>query len=193
MFKSYLPAKFNTWFIAFQVISLIFRSYHLLTILLSIHFVLYVLFRKKPNRFRDDPVITTGVVFSPCNGNIIAINYKEDTTQVVISILPWNEMGIFLPLSSEVKNLWRTKNKVTLELESRNDLIELHFIRRFFWFWPELIVMAGDKGSRQVNIGFFPLGGKVVLSIPKKYEILIKDSKKVIAGETLIAVLPEKA
>jgi hypothetical protein len=192
MFKSYLPAKFNTWFIFFQVLALLFRSYHLLVILLSTHLFLYVLFRKKPNRFRDNPVATTGVIFSPCNGNIIAINYKEEVIQIVLAIMPWNEMGIFLPLSSEIKNLWRSRNKVTLELENKNELIELYFIRRLFGFWPELIVMAGDKGGRQVNIGFFPLGGKVVLSIPKKYEILIKDSKKVIAGETLIAVLPEK-
>ena len=192
MFKSYLPAKFNTWFIVTQIIALLFGAYNLLIALLVIHLGLYILFRKMPNRFRDNPVVTTGVVFSPCNGNIISIQEGEETVQIAISIKPWREMGIFLPISSEIKNLWRSKNEVILELESRNDVFELHFIKRLLGFWPELIVMAGDKGGRQVNIGFFPMGGIVVLSIPKKYEILIKDLNKVIAGETIMAVLPEK-
>lgn len=171
---------------------LLFGAYKLFIILLALHFFLYVLFRKTPNRFRDNPVVTTGVVFSPCNGKISSIIYTEDCIKIEISVMPWKEMGIFLPISSEIKNFWRSKKEVILELDSRNDIIEMHFFKRLLGFWPELIVMAGDKGGRQVNIGFFPLGGIVVLYLPKKYEILIKDFNKAIAGETIIAILPEK-
>lgn len=192
MFKSYLPAKFNTWLIAFQVISLLLGAYNIFMTIFVLHLFLYVLFRKTPNRFRDNPVVTTGVIFSPCNGKINSIAYTEDCIKIKISVMPWKEMGIFLPLSAEIKNLWRSTKEVILELDSRNDIIEMHFFKRFFGFWPELIVMAGDRGGRQVNIGFFPMGGIVVLYLPKKYEILIKDFNNVIAGETIIAVLPEK-
>jgi phosphatidylserine decarboxylase len=192
MFKSYLPAKFNTWLISFQLFSLLFGAYILFSAVAIFHICLYVLFRKTPNRFRDDPVVTTGVVFAPCNGKIIAVHQNEENIQIEISILPWREMGIFLPMSSEIKNLWRTKKEVVLELDSRSDLIGMHFIKRVLGLWPELIVTPGDKGGRQVNIGFFPFGGTLVLYLPKKYEILIKNFNEVIAGETIVAVLPEK-
>lgn len=192
MFKSYLPAKFNTWFISLQILSLIIGFYKILFGLMILHFFLYVLFRKTPNRFRDDPVVTKGVVFSPCNGKIVSLTSDENNIKVEISIFPWREMGIFLPISSEIKNLWRVKNEVILELDNKSDGIELHFQKRKLGFWPDLIVTPGDKGARRVNIGFFPLGGIVVLYLPKKYEILIKNFNEVIAGETIIAVLPEK-
>jgi hypothetical protein len=192
MFKSYLPAKFNTWLIIIQIVTIFLGHYAMFFAFVTLHLCLYILFRKTPNRFRDDPVPTTGVVFSPCNGKIISCIDSDQYTQLEISMLPWKEMGIFLPISSEVKNLWGAKKEVILELESRNDVIELHFKKRIFGFGPDLIVRAGDKGARQVNIGFFPLGGTVVLYLPKKYEILVKNLNDVIAGETIIAVLPEK-
>ncbi len=192
MFKSYLPAKYNTWLIIVQFLLLIFGAYRLVLIFFTFHIAVYVLFRRSPNHFRDNPVTTSGVVFSPCNGKIISIEEVETSLKISISIMPWKEMGLFLPISSEIKNLWRTGKEVILELDTRNNLIELHFIRRALGFWPELIVRAGDKGARQVNMGFFPLGGVVVLYLPKKYEILVKNLNEVISGETILAVLPEK-
>jgi phosphatidylserine decarboxylase len=160
--------------------------------MIFIHLFLYLLFRKNPNRFRDDPVATKGVVFSPCNGKIYNIKHLDEEISIEFSIFPWNEMGIFMPISSEIKNLWRTRNEVILELDNRFEMIKIHFLKRLFGFWPELIVTPGDKGARQVNIGYFPLGGTLVLYLPKKYEILINNLSEVIAGETIIAVLPEK-
>lgn len=193
MFKSYLPAKYNTWFILLLFISLIFKFYKVFIFIFAVYIFLYFLFRKRSNHFRDNPVITTGIIFSPSNGKVVSVNkINEDLTKIEILILPWKEMGICMPLSAEVKNLWRSKNEVILELISNLDVIELHFFKRAFGFWPELIVTAGDRGARQVNIGFFPFGGVVELYLPKKYEILIKNFTEVIAGETIIAVLSEK-
>jgi phosphatidylserine decarboxylase len=166
--------------------------YNLFIALVLVHFIIYFLLRKKPNRFRDDPVTTAGVVFSPANGKIVSIIEDNDKTKIEISLKIWKEMGIFLPITAEIKNLWRTQTEVILELDNRLEVIEMHFVRQFFGFWPDLIVTPGDKGARRVNIGFFPFGGTVLLYLPKKYEILIKDQNVVIAGETIIAVLPEK-
>jgi hypothetical protein len=193
MLKSYFPAKLNTWIIFIELLSLFFISYKLFITIVSIHLFLYLLFRKTPNRFRDDPVATKGVVFSPSNGKVTHVEYLENDICIELTIFPWNEMGIFMPVSSEIKNLWRTRNEVVLELDNRSEVMKIHFIKRLLGFWPELIVTPGDRGARRVNIGFFPLGGTLVLYLPKKYEILIKNLNEVIAGETIIAVLPEKS
>ena len=193
MFRSYLPAKYNTWFILIISFALIFHFLKIFTLVFIVYIFFYLLFRKKANYFRDDPVIKAGIVFSPCNGKIVSIkNTDNDRVKIKIAIYPWKEMGIFMPISSEIINLWRSKEEVILELANNLDLIEIHFFKRSFGFWPELIVSAGDRGARQVNIGFFPFGGLLELDLPKKYEILIKNFTEVIAGETIIAVLHEK-
>ena len=51
--------------------------------------------------------------------------------------------------------------------------------------------MPGDRGGRRVNIGYFPFGGTLILYLPEKYEILIKENESINAGESIIAMLPE--
>jgi phosphatidylserine decarboxylase len=191
MLKSYLPSFINTLSVIFALVILLLGFYKVIMIYVVIYIFFYLLFRKKANRFRDDPVVTTGVVFSPCNGKVLSIANDEDFLKIEIRIAPWNEMGIFMPISSEVINLWKSKKEVILEISNRQIVLELHFKKRSFGLWPDLIVTPGDKGARQVNIGYFPMGGTVLLYLPKKYEILTKSFTEVIAGETIIAVLPE--
>jgi len=121
-------------------------------------------------------------------------------------------MGVYMPLSSEIKTLLVLKGQsffrtqiaeevigtkegkgVTLALDNRGESIGLTFFKCKLGLWPELMVMPGDRGGRRVNIGFFPFGGTVMLYLPKKYEILMKINDEVIAGESIIAVNPEHA
>ncbi len=215
MLKSYLPAKFNTFAIIFFLIVWIFGFYKILLVSFLIYIFLYTILHKNRNDFRDDPVSTKGVIFSPVNGKIIHIErnvshgfFGDNLIEIQIMIPWWREMGIFLPLSCEIKNLLVLKGQsffrlnksvevlgsregkgVSLALDNRGETIGLTFFKCKLGLWPELMVMPGDRGGRRVNIGYFPFGGTVVLYLPKKYEILVKVNDDVNAGETIFAVI----
>ena len=217
MLKSYLPAKFNTLAAFLFLLFWIFGLHKLLGILVILYLFLYVVLRKSINHFRDDPVTTRGVIFSPSNGKIVHIEhnvshglYGDQLIEIQIMIPWWKEMGIFLPLSCEIKNLlvlkgqsfFRTKKAVevigtkdgkgvSLALDNRGENLGLTFFKCKLGLWPELMVMPGDRGGRRVNIGYFPFGGTVMLYLPKKYEILVKTNDEVNAGESIIAVVPD--
>jgi phosphatidylserine decarboxylase len=217
MLKSYLPAKFNTLFIIFFIIFWLFSFYKMLIVLPLTYIILYLVLRKSRNDFRDDPVATRGVIFSPSNGRIVNIEHNvshgmfgEQLVEIQIMIPWWREMGIVLPLSAEIKNLLLLKGQsffryrkgaevlgskegkgVGLELYSRGESIGLTLLKCKLGLWPDLLVMPGDRGGRRVNIGYFPFGGTVMLYLPKKYEILVKINDEVNAGETIFAVSPD--
>lgn len=189
----------------------------MLIFLAFFYFTLYLVLRKSRNDFRDEPVSTRGVIFSPSNGRIVNIEYNvshgmfgEQLVEIQIMIPWWREMGIVLPLSAEIKNLLLLKGQsffryrkgaevlgskegrgVGLEISSRGESIGLTFLKCKLGLWPELLVMPGDRGGRRVNIGYFPFGGTVMLYLPKKYEILVKINDEVNAGETIFAVSPD--
>lgn len=217
MLKSYLPAKFNTLVVILFVIFWLLGLYKILTVLVFFYAALYIVLRKSRNDFRDDPITTKGVIFSPSNGKIINVEhnvshgmYGEQLIEIQIMIPWWKETGVFLPLSCEIKNLLLLKGQsffrykkavevlgsregkgVGLALDNRGESIGLTFLKCKLGLWPELMVMPGDRGGRRVNIGYFPFGGTVMLYLPKKYEILVKINDEVNAGETIFAVLPD--
>jgi uncharacterized membrane protein len=217
MLKSYLPAKFNTLAAIIFVFCGIFGFYKILLVLIVGYIVLYLVLRKSRNDFRDDPISTRGVMFSPVNGKIIHIEhnvshglYGDQLIEIQIMIPWWKEMGICLPLSCEIKNLLLLKGQsffrlkkavevlgskegkgVGLALDNRGESIGLTFLKCKLGLWPELMVMPGDRGGRRVNIGYFPFGGTVMLYLPKKYEILVKTNDEVNAGETIFAVVTD--
>jgi hypothetical protein len=217
MLKSYLPAKFNTYVIVLIILSWIFHLPKILILLILAYIFLYVILRKNRNDFRDDPISTRGVIFAPVNGKVIHIEnnvshgvYGEYFVEIQLMVSWWKEMGIFLPLNCEIKNLIVHKGRsifrylkvaevigteepkgIALSLDNRGDTIGLSFYKCKLGLWPEIIVMPGDKGGRRVNIGYFPFGGTVMLYLPKKYEILLKINDEIIAGETICAVIAE--
>lgn len=219
MFKSYLPAKFNTMAFTFFFFFWFCGLYKTLIITLIIYSCLYFILRKSRNDFRDDPVITKGVIFSPANGKIVHIEqnvshgmYGDQLMEVQIMIPWWKEMGVFMPLSAEIKTLLVLRGQsffryhkaeeiigtkdgkgVALALDNRGESVGLTFFKCKLGLWPELMVMPGDRGGRRVNIGYFPFGGTVMLYLPKKYEILMKINDEVTAGETILAVIPDHA
>jgi phosphatidylserine decarboxylase len=217
MLKSYLPAKFNTLSVFIFLLCWFFAFYKSLYFLVFIYIFLYIVLRKSRNDFRDDPISTRGVIFSPVNGTIIHIEHNvshgffgDQLIEIQIMIPWWREMGIFLPLSCEIKNILVLKGQsffrylkavevlgskdgkgVGVALGSRGENLGLTFFKCKLGLWPELMVIPGDRGGRRVNIGYFPFGGTVMLYLPKKYEILIKTNEKVNAGETIFAVVPD--
>lgn len=219
MLKSYLPPKFNT--LAFTFFIILWLTGFLKTLLgaFLVYLFLYAVLRRNRNDFRDDHVITKGLIFSPANGKIIHIEYNvshgvygDQLTEIQILVPWWKEMGIYMPLSAEVKTLLVLKGHsffrytkseeitgskegkgVSLSLDNRGESVGITFLKCKLGLWPELIVIPGDRGGRRVNIGYFPFGGTVMLYLPKKYEILIKSKDEVLAGESILAVVTEQA
>lgn len=219
MLKSYLPAKFNTLALTLIFFFWVFGMHKILTVSFLLYALLYVVLRKNRNDFRDEPMSTKGVIFAPVNGKIVHMEnnvshgmYGDQLMEIQIMIPWWKEMGIFMPLSSEIKTLmvlkgqsfFRTKiaeevigtkegKGVSVALDNRGETIGLTFFKCKLGLWPELMVMPGDRGGRRVNIGYFPFGGTVMLYLPKKYEILLKINDEITAGETIMAVIPDHA
>lgn len=218
MLKSYLPPRFNTLAISILILLWLIGRYKILLAGLLIYLLLYVVLRRNRNDFRDDHSVTKGLIFAPANGKIIHIEhnvshgiYGDQLIEVQILVPWWKEMGIYMPLSAEIKTLLVLKGRsffryfkseeiigshqgkgVSLSLDNRGESVGMTFFKCRLGLWPELIVMPGDKGGRRVNIGYFPFGGTVMLYLPKKYEILIKSNDEVLAGETILAVAPEQ-
>lgn len=96
--------------------------------------------------------------------------------------------GIYLPISARVNNvIFNDKDfgtKVILE-DSNDRKIRLFFINSFFKRDPELIVLPGDLGRRQVDIGFYPLGATVKMQVENS-ELLVAMNEKVRGGETIV-------
>ena len=219
MLKSYLPAKFNTLAFTLFLILWYFSLYKTLGLLTVAYILLYLSLRKNRNDFRDDPVVTKGVIFSPANGKIVHIEhnvshgmYGDQMIEVQIMIPWWKETGVSMPLSAEIRTLLVLKGQsffryhkaeevigtkegkgVSVALDNRGETVGLTFFKCKLGLWPELMVMPGDRGGRRVNIGYFPFGGTVMLYLPKKYEILMKINDEVNAGETILAVIPDHA
>jgi hypothetical protein len=215
--KSYLPPKFNTFAFILFFIFWLCHFYIILSISVVLFCILYFVLRKSTNHFRDDPVSTKGVIFAPVNGKILNFEYNvahgsygEGMTEIQILVPWWKEMGIFLPLSSEIKTLLVLRGQsffrfkrveevlgskegkgLSLSLDNKGETVGMTFFKCKLGLWPEIMVMPGDKGGRRVNIGFFPFGGTVMLYLPKKYEILVKQNDELTACETILAVVPE--
>lgn len=215
MLKSYMPSFINTWVIILLIIMLMFGAYKIILGVIIIYSFFYVILRKSRNDFRDDPVSTKGIIFSPCNGKVVHIEknvahvaYGEGLTEIQLMIPWWKEMGIYLPLSCEIRNLIVHKGRsffryfkasetvgtnigkgISLVLDNRGESIGMTLYKCRVGLWPEVLVMPGDKGGRRVNIGYFPFGGTLMLYLPGKYEILVNINDEVMAGETIVAVL----
>jgi hypothetical protein len=175
--------------------------------------VMLFLFRKKEVNPWDNPVNIEHSFFSPVNGRIKALEENATAPQytgkwksIVIKTRPTQEMGIFMPLNAEVKDmvahpgkrLWRILGpmagkkdeceyfRLTLHSWDGEDIL-LDFYPFFFGARPQIVLLPGDKGRKLVNIGHFPFGGQVVVYLPEKYEIIVQEDEAAIAGETLLA------
>ncbi|MDC1174125.1 hypothetical protein OAT67_01920 [Bacteriovoracaceae bacterium] len=216
-FRNYLPKFYHYVFIFLLIF---FWQFNLpILIPLTPYAIILFLTRKKKDNYREDDLIKNDMVYSPVNGKVRSITKNVDhklfgsqLTQVEIVIPFWKETGLFLPMTLEIKDMivekgrerWRwtgsplpdqkdqLKAGLAVSCLSVNGTqLGLQFFKCYLGFWPELRVIPGDRGKVQVNFGFFPFGGTVVLYLPSNYEILIDRNTEMIAGQTIVAGLPE--
>lgn len=161
--------------------------------------------------------ISDASLFSPISGRVISIKenvqhkfFGESYTRIHLVLPLLREIGISLPLTSEVidkrikegTSLFRYDKKSFNSIEERfesidgvslilqtlkKDRIGLHLVKCKIGAFPELVVLPGDRGRRQVNIGNMPFGGSLLLYLPKKYNIVCKEGQVALAGLTILA------
>ncbi len=209
----YLNRLIHFIFLSVLFFTLLIGLYLVALPVLIIYLTSLYLFRRKRGVFKENPSITEGVLYAPSNGKVTRVRpgvvhpkLGEGLTEILVR-LPWNaEYGIYLPFTSEVKDLHAMKGRdffrfsklentnivdragVFMSLESqKGDEIGLQLLKCPTGLWPEIKAMPGDRGKRQANIGLLPFGGTLALYIPEKYEILVQEGQEVVAGESLIA------
>lgn len=160
--------------------------------------------RKKIVFENDDQFTTRGTIYAPISGHVTAVEATETEKIVTIKTNFKDNFGLYLPSTSEVKNLnFETQSSVNwidetsdldsskgvfLELYDKNrQKICLQFIKYYLGHLPELVILPGDRGQRQANIGYFLFGGLTKLYLPQNFNIEVSKGDSVVSTETIIA------
>lgn len=197
---SYLPKIIHTGF-GFAVFLLWLFSAKAAFALFLIYTLTVFVFRKRRISFRDDQLTTDGLIYSPISGKVESIREAEGALEIKLHARPWQEMGIHMPLTGEVREVQREKNIVDkasnlpgrvsqLQFEGKaHNLIKIVFDNSVIGSRPQVMIAPGDRARRQVNIGYMPFGGKLSMILPKESELMIKIGDDVSAAETVLASL----
>lgn len=176
-----------------------------------------LLFRKKNGVNFQDLTSSASGLFSPVNGKIMSIQkhvdhdiFGNDLNVIQIRMDIFDEYGILLPLTSEVKDLrfkdgnsfWRNKLveiadasgpsfglgafQISFSDSIKSD-IGMEFYRCQLGLWPRIWVLPGDRGKSRACIGYLPFGGTVLLYLPNNFEILVHEGEQLVSGESIVA------
>jgi hypothetical protein len=176
-------------------------------------FLSLVIFIFRQNRINllDNSIQGTDLLVSPVNGTIQKF-IREDNglTHLLIKIDLLQEIGIYLPVESEILDVKKTRGKSILrwskpllflnqkdqiyhfhvELKTQAEkLIQMEIFKCFLGIKPSLSILGGDRGQKGARMGFMPFGGTVLLTFSSEVEFLINEKDQVVAGETLICRL----
>ncbi len=133
---------------------------------------------------------TQGSIYAPVTGRVVHVESRDGKlNEITIKMNLFSGFGIYLPISSRVNNVvFNDKNfgtKVTLE-DQLERKIRLFFTNSRFKRDPELVIMPGDIGRRQVDIGFYPFAATVKMQVDNTQN-LVNINDHVRGGETIIA------
>tara|TARA_B100001971_G_C18267956_1_gene595938 strand:- start:31817 stop:32467 length:651 start_codon:yes stop_codon:yes gene_type:complete len=171
----------------------------------------YTLRRNRIN-YKEVINIQPDVMLSPVDGVVKEIipNINDEFHNVIGTKIRFAQgwfdpCGIYLPMACQIRNTEHYdgeyfirnreslkfthgfyRNNITLKNKANKksyiELVKCPFGRK-----PKLWVEAGDKGKLASCIGFVPLGGTVVMTVPNDSEIFCKVGDRVRAGETVIS------
>lgn len=206
---TFVPKSTFFMVLTFAMIFLVLGAFRLLLLTIVGLGVWTFVLRKKIVFENDDQFTTRGSVFSPISGRVTLV--EETTTNKVITIKTTllDNFGLYLPSTSEVKNLnyektshvfWFDKTSVldlghgvVLELHDKNrQIFTLQFIKYYLGNLPELVILPGDRGQRHANFGYFLFGGLTKVFLPQTFNIEVKAGDKVISTESIIARFSDK-
>lgn len=182
---------------------------------LGLVFYFYTL-RKNRINYKEVINIQPDVILSPVDGTVKEIlpNINDEFHNVVGTkirfAISWlDPVGLYLPMACQVRNTESydgkyfirnrdelkfthgfQRNNITLKNKA-NKKTYLELVKCPFGRKAKTWVEAGDKGKLGSCIGFIPLGGTVVMTVPEESEIFCRVGDKVRAGETVISGMKE--
>lgn len=196
----------------------LFFSFFWAFIILLLYAGMYFLFRQNRLTYKDDVGFKNDVFYSPISGTLKRVRknidhsfFGKNLTEVHIVMMPWDEFGVYLPFTCEVKELRAHRGKRlfrlgTNDLEANPDVgidlvcegvngstIGMKFIQCYAGGWPEVALLPGDRGKRRSNIGYIPYGGSLMLYLPPETQLLLEEGDRLIAGVSVFAGLTTKA
>lgn len=194
---------------AFFLIELFFLKFFIIV-------VAFVFFLFALNFFRDpDRKIPQGknLVLSPADGTIVVIKdaseneyLKSDAIQISIFMSPLNVHVNRLPVSGKVEYYRYVKGKYFAAFEDKASLNneQTHiginagaykiFFKQIAGFIARRIVCAAKVGDSVIagdRFGMIKFGSRVDVFVPKNSDIKVSLNEKTVAGETVLAVVPE--
>lgn len=165
--------------------------------------ILILIFRSSRKDLREDSSISDDIILSPVNGRVVKITksvahdfFGEDYTCVVVSVPFWKELGLFFPATSEIEDVQASCEKcldhlVKFKLSSGLE-IGLGVGQNMLRILPKIVVLPGDRGKQKMNFGYLPFGGEIKVYIPSSLEVLINEKDEVVAGQGVLAGIPNK-
>ena len=172
--------------------------------------------------YKETPSFTTrGLVFAPVSG-ILRFSYddelevfgeKQNVKVVGLAVPWWREQGVYMPMTGEVEsfNSYKGASRFRFSKEStfqaagsefsgcqtniygaEGQKVGLGFVKCPLGMAPKIWAMPGDRGRRQAPMGFFPLGGTVLIYLPENYKILPKIGENLNSGESVLAADSER-
>jgi len=213
--KTYLEKKIHLIFWACLIITFLIGLLQFFMFISLIYVGALFLFRQKGGIFIKELKSTKGIIYPPVNGKLVSIRsnvqhkvFGKDLIELKFIIPLGKEMGLYLPISGEIKNLFSKKGRSYFRYSAQDlprqreetldghfisispkgsDEIGLQFLECPLGLEPQFYILPGDRGFGQISIGYFPFGGTVLLYLPDNYEIIIGENENVAPGETLIA------
>ncbi len=213
--RFFLNTSISVLFITLILVFWLIGFYWFSLPLLLIYLIILLFSRRLSPAFKEDGTLKKGIFYSPVNGRLVQKTdsfqhptYGTNCTELVIVSSWWREHGIYFPMKSEVDNLSYIGNKGHFRYWYKSHFIKgkerqpslvlgmscsnaasfgIEFYKCPFGFWPKLIIIPGDRGKAQVNMGFFGMGGTTVVYLPSEYEVTAKEGMTVIAGQTILA------
>lgn len=213
MIGNFLAKKYHKGFVAILILMFLSGAWGFFLLILLIYLILLLLFRRSRLSVQKESEMEEGTLFSPINGKVIKIEsdfehpvFGENLTMIRIAMPWWAEWGIYLPSASEVKEVslvynhedFRYKKEIEVLKEAgpnglcvtllnkSQDTYGFQLVKCSFGGYPQVGVLPGDRGKQRANIGYFPLGGTLLLYVPENYKIMVSEKDILIAGVTII-------
>lgn len=187
-------------FLLFIIILMLF-AFKIFLVLLVFYIGLLLLFRKRVINSSVIRTVDPSIMFAPCDGVLKKVNETDKSLKISLKVGILNHYGVRMPFTGSIRSFIQTKEKVfslgkipiykyrtIVELKSRElGKIKLTFISITNLAVSRIWVRSGDKATVGAYLGYLPFGGKVIVEIPKKLDMLVKPNDKLLSAETLLA------
>lgn len=186
----------------FVIIVLLFISPKLSLIVFILLAGIFYLFRSPSYVKMDRGQLNQNMIFSPVSGVYLGEKEIKGKRQILIRIPFFSVYSILMPFGGEVVNyeaygkekkyksglrLSGHKIQVVLRAKKTSNMIKLKFKSATKFRAARLWCRSGDRSNIGATLGYLPFGGKIVIELPMKAKVLVKENEYIHACDSIIA------